>query len=466
MFRSLLQNSKGRAFLVAVMLIVLAVVWQPVLNNDFLTNWDDQWMVTGNPHLFEVTHLNTISTDAVTTIFAEPVNGQYSPLNTLIYLVIVRAGGMEPFGFQLFFLIVHILNFMMVGLVLQKLLAMITGLNLDDYYRFLIAWATAFLFAIHPMQVEAVAWISASKIPLYSFFYLLGLWVYLVYRQKGKWWQLGVVLLCFFASLLSKEQAVVFVASLITVDLVVCKNLKQKGIWLEKVPFVLIALFFGLFTLSIQGSSGVGGSYPLGQRLLFANYSFWEYIIKLMVPHNLSYFYFFPMDPGEAIPLRFWFYPLATGVFCWVLVEYRHKINGVILFGGLFFLINIALVLHLLPTPRAAIIADRYVYLSAIGFFLVVIYGMVQFIGWLSTNQTMIRSGLAIAGLVYLLMAGYTHQRTQDWKDFETLYNDVESVLERHLGIGASGAGFINRHMLSAYRDEYLKINTVQNGIP
>jgi hypothetical protein len=436
MYLKSLQHSITRAVILVGMVVVLAVVWSPVLNNGFLTNWDDQWMVTGNPHLFEVTHLNTISADAVATTFSETNGGQYSPVNTLAYMLIVRAGGMEPFGFQLFFLIIHILNFLLVGLVLHKLFLMIPGLELSEKQRFTVAWAVAFLFAIHPMQVESVAWISASKIPLYSFFYLLGLWVYMIYRQTGKWWQLGIVMICFLASLLSKEQAVVFVASMVIVDLVVCKNLKEKGIWLEKIPFILVALFFGWFTLSIQGSPGVGGSYPLGQRLLFANYSFWEYIIKLMIPHNLSYFYFFPMDPGQAIPLRFWFYPLATGVFCWVIYEYRNKINRVYLFGGLFFLINIALVLHLLPTPRAAIIADRYVYLSAIGFFLLVVYVGVLLYGFMQEKvlgKFFQRVLMAGAGICMLFLIETTHNYIKVWKNIDTLNENMRQMVEKHM---------------------------------
>jgi protein O-mannosyl-transferase len=292
MFRSLLQNSKGRAVLVAVMLIVLAVVWQPVLNNDFLTNWDDQWMVTGNPHLLEVTHLNTISTDAVAATFSEPYGGQYSPVNTLAYMVIVRAGGMEPFGFQLFFLLLHLANFILVGLVLQKLLLMIPDVELKDSHRFAIAWAVAFLFAIHPMQVEAVAWISASKVVLYAFFYLLGLWFYLLFRQTGKTHYFWVVFACFLASLLSKEQAVVFVLTLVLVDWAVLpktgeKYILPKTMWLEKVPFFIAAVLFGLATILISEHSGAGGeAYPLGQRILFANYSFWEYLVKLTAPYT------------------------------------------------------------------------------------------------------------------------------------------------------------------------------------
>lgn len=173
----------------------------------------------------------------------------------------------------------------------------------------------------------------------------------------------------------------------------------------------------------------------MGQRLLFANYSFWEYIVKLIAPHNLSYFYFFPMEPGETVPFRFWFYPVATGVFAWLLYEYRQKINRVYLFGGFFFLINIALVLHLLPAPRAAIIADRYIYLSSIGFFLLLIYGLARLYRWISNDRQKLRYGLIIGAVVYLfLLTGYTHQRGYAWKDSATLYQDVTDIVDKHLG--------------------------------
>jgi hypothetical protein len=439
-----LQHSKARFVIPVAMVVVLAVIWSPVLNNDFLTNWDDQWMVTGNPHLFEVTYLNTISTDALAATFSEPYGGQYSPVNTLAYMMIVRAGGMEPFGFQLFFLIIHILNFLLVGLVIQKLLALIPGLNLSDNRRFAIAWATAFLFAIHPMQVEAVAWISASKVVLYAFFYLLGLWANLLYRQTDKTRWFWVVFVCFLASLLSKEQAVVFVLTLILVDWVVIDNAKQrfllpKAMWLEKVPFLIAAVLFGLVTILISQTSGAGGeAYPFGQRILFANYSFWEYLVKLTAPYGLSHFYFFPVDPGEVLPLRFWFYPVATAFFIWVLVEFREKLNPVIVFGGLFFLINIVTALHIIPVPRESIMADRYVYLSAIGFFMIVVYLGIQ---WFVKNKGAARSlAAAGCGLYLIILAGYTHERVKAWENMDTLQKDIEHVTERHLGRSPSEA--------------------------
>lgn len=433
MLRQALQPRGRRTVLILLMTGVLAVVWTPVLNNNFLTNWDDQWMVTGNPYLQMDTH------EAILAMFTESYGGQYSPVNTLAYLSIVKATGMKPFGFQLFFLLLHLFNFILVGLVLQKLLLMISGLDVQDHHRFAIAWATAFLFAVHPIQVEAVAWISASKVVLYSFFYLLGLWFYLLYiqtRKKGYYW---VVFICFLASLLSKEQALVFVLTLILVDWSIHPDPKAdrlllpKRLWVEKLPFFIAGILFGLVTLSISIRSGAGGeAYPLVQRFLFANYSFWEYLVKLTAPYGLSHFYFFPVDPGEALPLRFWFYPVATGFFLWVLYEFRESLKRVHIFGGLFFLINIVTVLHVIPVPREFIMADRYVYLSAIGFFLIAVCVLARWFVTLKGSAKNITL-IIIGGLYLIVLAGYTHERIDIWQNMDTLNTNIEPLIERHM---------------------------------
>src|SRR5699024_6114106 len=135
---------------------------------------------------------------------------------------------------------------------------LIKGMDLSQKNCWFIAWATAFLFAIHPMQVESVAWASASKVVLYSFFYLAGLITYLHYRKVKKNRYLWLTLLFFLGSLLSKEQAVVFVLSLIAIDWVTVTNLKNKKRWIEKIPFLLLAGLFSILTLYIQKIYGAG----------------------------------------------------------------------------------------------------------------------------------------------------------------------------------------------------------------
>ena len=115
-----------------------------------------------------------------------------------------------------------------------------------------------------------------------------------------------------------------------------------------------------------------------------------------------------------------------------MLIEYRQHINRIYLFGGLFFLINLILVLHLIPITRYAIIADRYIYLSSIGFFLIVAY---TFVSWLKNSK--IKNSKFVFGClsIYLLvLAGYTHQRTKVWNNMETLNRDVEETVEKHIG--------------------------------
>jgi hypothetical protein len=210
------------------------------------------------------------------------------------------------------------------------------------------------------------------------------------------------------------------------------KYILPKTVWLEKVPFFIAAVLFGLATILISEHSGAGGeAYPLGQRILFANYSFWEYLVKLTAPYGLSHFYFFPMDPGHAIPLRFWFYPMATAFFIWVLAEFRDKLNPVLLFGGLFFLVNIVASLHIIPVPREAIIADRYVYLSAIGFFLAAVYVIHQLI---HRKKSTARKVVLAAGCLYLLvLAGYTHERMKVWENMDTLNENIRPLIDMHM---------------------------------
>lgn len=410
----------------------IVIVYSPILYNDFLNNWDDQWMVTGNPYL------NELNWSGIYSIFVEHYQSQYSPINTIAYLVTKELAGMKPFGFHLLSLIIHILNFLLVGVFIEKLLPLIKGVVLEKQACYWVAWGTAFLFALHPMQVEAVAWISASKVLLYSFFYLAGLLTYLYYLETEKERYYFATLVLFLCSLLSKEQAIVFFLSLLAIDLATHTTVKNKKLWLGKMPFVVTAIVFGFFTIWVQkiyssGPLGMDALYPLYQRVVFANYSFWEYIIKLLTPHSLSHIYFFPMDGGELLPLRLWFYPMATAVFIWLLIEYRRYINRVHVFGGLFFFINIALVLHVIPISRRWVIADRYIYLSSIGFFLI---GTYTFIPWLTSNRSgktkksIIITALSICVLIW---AGYTHQRTKVWKNMETLNEDVKETVEKHI---------------------------------
>lgn len=408
---------KNRLFL--LVLVNLFIYFQ-IIGNQLQTLWDDQWMII-NPYTS-----GGFTWENIRAIFTETYEGQYSPVNQLIYTFIYSIGGYNPAGFHLYSLLLHIANTCLVYVVLRK--AIVNGRRAKSYHAEPVAFFTALLFAVHPMNVESVAWASASKVLLFSFFSLLCFNVYLNYIRNGKWQTYLLAFVLFAFSCASKEQAVVLPACLFLFDLLLRRNLMKKEVWIEKLPFLFFAILVGLFTLSLQSASLINerAGYPFGQRMVLACYSIIEYVIKLIIPANLLYIYPFPMQPGEELPLKFYMYPvLATGLFTGAII-YRKK--WTVSFGALFFLINIALALHIVPMSRYAMVADRYVYLPAVGIFLIAVWHVFAYYLRLTKQK---RRWMYICAVGYILFLGiYAHQRTKVWYDSDTLKKEMRDLLE------------------------------------
>ena len=244
-----------------------------------------------------------------------------------------------------------------------------------------VAVLTTFLFAIHPVNVESVAWLSAVKVLMYVFFYLSAL-LYLRYVRSQKLGCYIAALCCFVCSGLSKEQAFVLPLSLLLIDWFIGCNLKSSDLWIEKLPFFILSVGFALLTLDLQGPRSEVVSYTAVQRLFLGCYSLFEYITKSLFPINLNYLYPFPLLPESSeIPTRFYVYPMLVAGILGVLYSYRK--NRLLMFGSLFFVIHLLLSLHIVAMPRLGIVADRYLYLSLSGILLLVSY---QIIGWMENR--------------------------------------------------------------------------------
>ena len=403
-----------------ILVLITLLVYFPVIGHQLQTLWDDQWMITN----FYTE--GGISIENTTTIFGETFEGQYSPINQLMYTFIYYVGGYNPVGFHLYSLLLHLANVVMIYFVLRK--ALINGRRIDDIYACKIAFFVAFLFAVHPINVEAVAWVSASKVLLYVFFTLLCFIGYLHYVYSRKWIFYIFSCVMFVFSCGSKEQAVILPTSLFLLDILLSRNMKKKGVWLEKLPFILFALLVGLFTLSIQDVSLIAerAGYPLWQRLIFASYSLVEYLVKLIIPVNLMYLYPFPMVIGEDLPLRFYIYPVVLLVAAIGLFVSRKQ--WIICFGVLFFVFNIALTLHIAPMSRYTLVADRYVYLSSVGIFLIGVWYAVAYIEKQTKKK---RAFIYLLVACYFLYVGiYAHQRSKVWYDTDTLKKEIRVLIE------------------------------------
>lgn len=408
------KDAHKRTSLLLLLLLVTVCCYFPIFSNGFLETWDDQWMV------MNIYTEEGWKWENLLTIFSEPYEKQYSPLVELNYLTIYSLIGYNPFAFHLVSLMWHLLCVILVFLFTKKLL------NKKVNYHFEIAFITSLLFAIHPVNVEAVAWISAIKVPMYACFYILSLLLYIRYTDNEKIFYYIGALLCFICSGLCKEQAFIFPLTLILLDWWIGRNYKNSNVWLEKCPFFITGIGFALLTLQLQGYRSDAVTYTFFERIMFGCYSLFEYLTKAIVPFKLNYLYPFPTTHnGDIMPIHFYIYPfLIIGLIaCFI---YCHK-KRIWIFGVIFFLINILLSLHIVAMPRLSIVADRYLYLSLIGILLLISYCIVN-----AYNNIKNKIVIILLFLLYGIYLGmYTFHYSAKWKDSTTVKEYLHKFLEK-----------------------------------
>lgn len=349
-----------------IVCVITAIVYIPYLSHGFSNLLgDDNWMLYNNPYLEELNVQNIV------LIFSTVYNGQISPVNTLCYLIIYQLFGMTPFWFHLFSLTIHLLNVYLVYKFLSKLLSFpIFKTQIKRDRIPLIALISAFLYGINPLNVESVAWISASKILLYSAFYWLSVIGYLKFLalRKRRFYVISIVF--FVLSCLSKEEAVILPATLLLINLFYFERRERRKSWPYLVPFLLVSIGFGIISLWAQD---IGFAtkldtdyYSIGQRLVLACYAFSKYIFMGVLPLGFSYFYPFPVAPGEALPIKYYFYVFFILSTIVIFINALINRNYLFVFLSSFFVINLFLSLHIIPMARGNIMAHRYLYVSLV----------------------------------------------------------------------------------------------------
>lgn len=406
--------------------ILSILVFLPTFSNDFQLAWDDTWQVLENPLVLRP------SLEVIIYHFTHFWQGQYSPVNSLFYLFINLVFGMHATAFHAACLLIHLINSWLVFNIslqfIKKFLPTIGNSRSEG-----CAFLAALLFAIHPLQVESVAWISASKIILYGLFTLLGNWSYFRYIQRNKQIWLIITALAYVLGFASKEQAIILPLNLLLIDFawgrfkgIRGRQILSSRVILEKIPFFLLAIAFLYFTwTNSSGTIQQEAGYPIYQRVVFTFYSLVEYVFRFLAPAKLYFFHPYPMAPGETLPLYYWGYLLLAGIIGYFVWEQHQKGNSIVLFGFLFFLINLVLVLHIIPLPRPVISADRYMYLSVIGVAWILV-GMGQ--TFIKSTKPKNQKVILLGTLVWLIFLGIqTHLRTAVWKDSEsTKSNEIE----------------------------------------
>ncbi len=383
----------------AVLLTLLAFI--PVFGTD-LINYDDELYITQNP---------LIQSFDIKGLFSQFYKSQYSPLAMLIMACQFKLG-MSTGMLKFVSVLIHLANTALVFAVVYQLFKKL------DWSFFVAAF-----FGVCVLQVESVAWLTASmKIGMYALYFLLALLSYLLYLDRKNHNYLWASILYFIAACLCKEQAVALAPTLVAIDYLKKRDIFSKKVITEKIPFFIIALIFGIITLQASQSfeaKQLVYDFGFGERILFALYALGMYFVKMIAPFNLSMFYTYPIK--GAIPVSYYIYTLiCLGVLGLTFWSFKRK-DRTLSFALLFFFINIGLTIFTqILSVRDVIAADRYVYIPAIGWFIAIVYLLDQFV------LPKVGKPLQYGALAFLVATAFlSFQRANLWENSYTIFSDV-----------------------------------------
>ncbi|MFA6201502.1 MAG: hypothetical protein WC679_13965 [Bacteroidales bacterium] len=406
-----------------IITFLACLIYYPILDNQLLDFWDDQWVVMN--HFTE----GGINVQNLLQIFTQFYHGQYAPFNEYLYLSIYSGFGYNSVVFHLASLVLHLINSILVYLLIRKILFLSQRAEACEINY--ISFFTSLIFCIHPLNVESVAWMSASKVLIYSLFYLISTYTFLLYVETKKRQYYILTLLLYICSFLGKEQAVIFPIWMCILFCLIDNSVSKKKVFIIVLPFFILSILLGIITIIsqsvyIQGFWLNNSIYTLEQRLVFSCYSYLEYLYKIIFPFNLSYLYPFPMTIGSILPNWLLLYPLILVTI--VLTLWQFIRQWPVLLGLSLFTVYIALSLHIIPLSRFAIVADRYAYISIIGISFIISFYTTKYYYKIRNKNKYIYYVFVISYLLYLGI--YSHNRTNVWYDVDTLKSDIRELLQ------------------------------------
>lgn len=390
--------------------------------------YDDPNYIELNPNVTK-----GLSFAAVRWAFTGIHHANWHPLTTLSYLIEYQCFGLDPRVFHVTNIVIHALN---AGLLLLALKAL-TG----------SVWRSALVaavFAVHPLRVESVVWISERKDVLSGLFWILTLWAYAVYVRRPSVGRYAIVAVCFVLGLMSKPMVVTLPAVLLLLDFWPVRRVRWssggtnddvagtlvpsvtfKRAVVEKLPLVALSIASSAVTFLVQRISGAVATTQLidwDVRLANAVIGYVWYIRKTLWPTNLTVFY--PLT-GE---LGMW--PVALGALLAItaLAIWQFRRRPYLLVCWLIYLGTLVPVIGLVQVGDQAV-ADRYSYIPTIALLVAVVWGAGELVVRMARGRA-----VAIAGSVAALLAlsVSTWRLIGFWRTTETLFTRATTVIPRN----------------------------------
>jgi tetratricopeptide (TPR) repeat protein len=415
-----LQSSRNRSWFLGLLLVAAIIfVYQPVWHAGFI--WDDDAHVT-KPELRSLNGLARIWMQLGAT-------QQYYPLVHSVFWVEHRLWGDSTVGYHFINILLHAFSALLLVKLLRQL--KIPG-----------AWLAAAIFALHPVQVESVAWISELKNTLSGAFYLGSALAYLGFDRNRSGGNYALALGLFVLGLLSKTVIATLPAALLVVFWWQRGKLSWKQDVLPLIPFFVAGIGAGLFTAWVEGKYIIGAessefNFSIIERFLIAGRVTWFYLGKLFWPVNLVFVY-----PRWNVSQTVWWqylYPgaalLLLGALCWQQRRWRGPWAGLLFFGGTLFP---ALGFFNVYPFRFSLVADHFQYLAGIGPIVLVAAGISIRFGSFRARRLFWEP--ALCGTLLAVLCVLTWRQSRTYQSDETLWrmtlarNSNSSLVHNNLG--------------------------------
>lgn len=418
------------------------IIYQRVLFNGFV--WDDQDQIVNNPliqHLSNIPYFFTASTFATGGSHLALAGAFYRPLMEVVFSFIFALWGLNPFGFHLFDVTVHIANSILIFFFIKKVL----GLQKFQFSK-TAAFIVSLLFLVHPANVESVAYISATSEVMYTFFLLVALITSLSFclKKEISFTKLSIIFVAILASLLSKESGVM---SIVIILALASMYFRDKIVPLAITSALSLGIYsffrFHIATLSAnQQLSPVPIAHAsLGERLLTIPYELFSYLRLIFFPMSL---HISQVDlVTHVADYRFYFLvPIVLLIFVFFGILFiKSKLNKKLtLFFLLWFFVSLSILLNIVPLDFT--IEERWLYFPLIGFL-----GIASlFIAKIFNSNSLRNKKIAICILLLFLIAFSlrTIKRTFDWQNPLTLFSH-DAVLS------SNSAELLNNYGVALY---------------
>ncbi|MBN2374474.1 tetratricopeptide repeat protein, partial [bacterium] len=426
-----------RLILIFLLVVVTYIAFSQVVRHGFI-NLDDNVYVSGNNYVKK-----GLTWEGIVWAFTKPNDaGLWIPLTWLSLMLDSHFFGLNAGGYHLTNLLIHMINVSLLFLLLERL----TG----------ALWQSAFvaaLFAIHPLRVESVAWVTERKDVLCALFFMLSVWSYACYVKRPGFKRYLLVFLSITLGLMAKPMLVTLPIVLLLLDywpigrfsfgldhkrtgvshplkgaeiaVPFYGRFKTIGLILEKAPFFLLVGIFSILAISTQKRSGALAPInliPHSARITNALFSYVRYIGKTIWPCCLAVLY---PHPGM---LPVWQVAVAVLFLLLISLTIWKTQRPYLIVGWLWYILTLFPVIGLIQAGPQAM-ADRFTYIPLIGIFIMIAWGVPDILKGFRNRRITLALLSSVALLVLIILT--IHQVTY-WKDSITLFEHTLDVTDKN----------------------------------